>query len=697
MAMTKNKYFLRYFAVFCVPVLLLGSLLWANNLWYTYREIAASRADALGQIVQALDLLTEQTQAVADKVNANADITGARRGAQAEYQRVSQWMNLYEDLFADDITLAYYMLGDSTITLRDGAIPYRMYEERYAGSLTFSLAGFFKMLNQSSRFVVSNLHRESSPYAVAYTYPVVNPQAKQVGTLAFLIPKTSITTLFNRYFPEDSARLTVLDAANKTLYTEEGDEGRVRALSAIGGIGLVQEVGQEAVLRAVSQPHHFGYYVTMSRADFYAGAGTDMSFLFMLQAVLILFSAAVAISLTRSHYSSLQRVQGHNLRLEDELDARGDIIRELVLRKLLDGSHKDAALIDYNLRCANIQYYHAYFYVIVADFTHIPDEDAQVSTFARAFEGRNNGELYCQFVTRPENRQAAVIVNTVLARDALAQEVAGWLAAQRATFPVGISGQHTGYLALNNAYVEAVVAIGERLDARSEALFLFGADDARADDSRLPMLERSMIQESIRNNNQALVADSVDAIFGKILLQTRHPQVLLCACYDVINLCIRLFDLFDVPLPSLRITELSDYQTPQQLCEMVKTLLCGLCETVQERASSTLTSTKYNLIGFVQANFRDSNLSLSLLADEFHLSQSYISKLFKDETGQNFISYVRQLRMSYVKKQLTETDLQVKDIILDTGYVDVANFARTFKQEVGVTPLQYRRNIRQGI
>jgi AraC-type DNA-binding domain-containing proteins len=86
---------------------------------------------------------------------------------------------------------------------------------------------------------------------------------------------------------------------------------------------------------------------------------------------------------------------------------------------------------------------------------------------------------------------------------------------------------------------------------------------------------------------------------------------------------------------------------------------------------------------------------LSLLADEFHLSQSYISKLFKDETGQNFVSYVKELRLSYVKKQLTETNLQVKDIIFETGYADVANFARLFKQELGMTPLQYRQWMRQ--
>jgi AraC-like DNA-binding protein len=174
-----------------------------------------------------------------------------------------------------------------------------------------------------------------------------------------------------------------------------------------------------------------------------------------------------------------------------------------------------------------------------------------------------------------------------------------------------------------------------------------------------------------------------------------HQQIVRLACFDVINLCVRLYTIFDTPLSTRNITELSGFESPSELNSAIKDLLFDLSDAVQEKLNSSMASTKYNLIGFVQQHFRDSNLSLGLLADEFGLSQSYISKLFKEETGQNFISYVKQLRMSYVKKQLMATDLQVKDIILDTGYVDVANFARTFKQEVGLTPLQYRHNIRQ--
>lgn len=691
-----RNYFLRYFAVFCVPVLLLGSLLWANNILYIHREKAAFRNTALSQMVESMDLLVDQTQAVADKANNNADIVSARRNAQEDYERVSQWLRLYEDMFIDEITLAYYILGDTRITTHDGAMAYGDFESKYSDNINFSLAGFFKTLNQSGRFATSNLNwKNGAFFALSYTHPITDQKARHVGTLCFLVPRSVLLSMFARYFPEGSAQLYILDAANKPAFLSNNNQDMVKTLTEMGGLGLIDEGKNGMVLRSVSRQGRFSYYVAMPRSDFYASGLNDMSFLFILQAVLILFSTGIAILLARSHYANLQKMRGQNLRLEDELDAQGDIIRMLVLRKLIDGSHKEQAVIDHNLRCANIQFYHPNFFVLVADYTNAKDEDAESIAFSRLFEDKNSSEAYHQVVSLPEVKRTAVIINTAYDQKTLASEVAELLSSSGIRTPAGFSACQQSCLRLNIAYIEAAVAISERLSPAGEQIYLFTDTEDASCNSQLPMLEHTIIQESIRNGNKELLASSIDALFSKILVPTQHQQMVRLACFDVINLCVRLFTIFDSSLNSRTIAELSGFESPAELNSIVKDLLFELSDNVQEKLNSTMASAKYNLIGFVQEHFRDSNLSLGLLAEEFGLSQSYISKLFKDETGQNFISYVKQLRMSYVKKQLMATNLQVKDIILDTGYVDVANFARTFKQEVGLTPLQYRHNIRQ--
>ena len=49
------------------------------------------------------------------------------------------------------------------------------------------------------------------------------------------------------------------------------------------------------------------------------------------------------------------------------------------------------------------------------------------------------------------------------------------------------------------------------------------------------------------------------------------------------------------------------------------------------------------------------------------------------------------MRSDEFKRQLKETNNPIKDIVLDIGYVDVANFSRKFKSEEGLTPGQFRK------
>ena len=85
-------------------------------------------------------------------------------------------------------------------------------------------------------------------------------------------------------------------------------------------------------------------------------------------------------------------------------------------------------------------------------------------------------------------------------------------------------------------------------------------------------------------------------------------------------------------------------------------------------------------------------VSLNLLAEEFHLSPQYISQLFKSEIGVNFLTYLTNLRMERAKKLLLSTALPVSEVAEQSGYGDYRVFTKAFKKSEGVTPSQYRRD-----
>ena len=99
-----------------------------------------------------------------------------------------------------------------------------------------------------------------------------------------------------------------------------------------------------------------------------------------------------------------------------------------------------------------------------------------------------------------------------------------------------------------------------------------------------------------------------------------------------------------------------------------------------------------DLIAFVQKHYTE-KISLAMLAEEFHLSEKYISWYFKEHFAISFMQYVLHLRMSKAKDMLVTTDVPVTEVALSCGYLSVNLFIRNFKECYGITPLQYRKQI----
>ena len=98
----------------------------------------------------------------------------------------------------------------------------------------------------------------------------------------------------------------------------------------------------------------------------------------------------------------------------------------------------------------------------------------------------------------------------------------------------------------------------------------------------------------------------------------------------------------------------------------------------------------------ISERFGDGDLTLADIAQELFLSQSQISRLFKNLTGRSFSEYLREVRLSRACKLLCETELHVDEIIKRCGFKDITSFYQNFHKHVGMTPAQYRSEKRKG-
>ena len=98
------------------------------------------------------------------------------------------------------------------------------------------------------------------------------------------------------------------------------------------------------------------------------------------------------------------------------------------------------------------------------------------------------------------------------------------------------------------------------------------------------------------------------------------------------------------------------------------------------------------IVGYIDANYGDGELSLAKVAGVFNISEPYLSSMFKQSMGINFSSYVGSVRIDKAKEMLKQTNMSVGDIALATGYYSANSFCRAFKRVTGLSTTEYRKS-----
>lgn len=97
---------------------------------------------------------------------------------------------------------------------------------------------------------------------------------------------------------------------------------------------------------------------------------------------------------------------------------------------------------------------------------------------------------------------------------------------------------------------------------------------------------------------------------------------------------------------------------------------------------------------YISSNYKK-DISLDDVSREIDISPYYFSKIFKDETGENFIEYLTSIRVNEAKKLLTDSNMSMKEIGIVVGYSDPNYFSRIFKKIVGITPTEFKEGNRK--
>lgn len=93
---------------------------------------------------------------------------------------------------------------------------------------------------------------------------------------------------------------------------------------------------------------------------------------------------------------------------------------------------------------------------------------------------------------------------------------------------------------------------------------------------------------------------------------------------------------------------------------------------------------------YIDNNYTSSDFNISFLAEELNVSISYLSTIFKQNTGVNLITYITEKRLNKAKELLSDLHYSIADISQKSGYYDSKYFSKIFKKKMNMTPSEYR-------
>lgn len=169
-----------------------------------------------------------------------------------------------------------------------------------------------------------------------------------------------------------------------------------------------------------------------------------------------------------------------------------------------------------------------------------------------------------------------------------------------------------------------------------------------------------------------------------------------------VNFALKLYHLFITHYMTYSQIDLDDlyiYSVDSLVnqFENISQMLTRLYDLLCEQTTSDHFPTSYNnnfitILQFINHNYTK-DISIKDISKQLNLNPSYISQLFKKETGSTYVKYLTQLRIEKAKDLLQNTNFSLSEICDQIGYNDYFYFLKTFKKYEGMSPSKYRMHL----
>jgi AraC-like DNA-binding protein len=100
-----------------------------------------------------------------------------------------------------------------------------------------------------------------------------------------------------------------------------------------------------------------------------------------------------------------------------------------------------------------------------------------------------------------------------------------------------------------------------------------------------------------------------------------------------------------------------------------------------------------DILQYIQNNiYYPEKLKAGIIAGEFGISNSYLSRWFKTQTNETMQQYINCYRMKMIEHRLTHSNMRIGEIVAELGFTDESHLNKFFRKQKGLSPRQFRQS-----
>ncbi|QNK59174.1 helix-turn-helix domain-containing protein [Paenibacillus sp. PAMC21692] len=248
---------------------------------------------------------------------------------------------------------------------------------------------------------------------------------------------------------------------------------------------------------------------------------------------------------------------------------------------------------------------------------------------------------------------------------------------------------------LRHSFNEAMTAL-QRRNAQ-EKFQVIHAEATKVENSFLySSQEENQLINAINSGDLNAVTDNVRLIMEKNQKNNSSYQAMNGLYNEMIRTGYKLMTVKGMHYEHISMEAKTFHTSPDKLVirneEQYEKLIAFYAQIIEAEKdrSQNLSSIVITTMDYIQTHL-EHDLYLEKISEQMGISTKYLSKIFKEQTGNNLTDYISLLRISKAKQLLIESDFSVNEVAEKVGIFNRTTFLRTFKKYEGVSPLEFKK------